>query len=311
VGPFEGPYSLEQLRVLDDLIQPSKTTPSKSAGIPRSAAGSANNYESQPRYLQSISERCGQIRNFRETLGLLPEPLWHACLGVAAFCEDGRELGHDWSKGDARYNEAQMQEKLTRTGRFGPTTCEKFHGLDPKTCEVCPHWQKIKSPISLGRMDKQETEAVPTNPAGGRTATSPRSGDAELDAEILRLSGLAPALYEHERKVVADKFDIRTTVLDKLVNGVRDNATDERQGHALQLTEVEPWPDAVDGGDLLHDIVRETLRYVVMAEERKARRAQRRQEREDTRRKMEEHARRKARMDAGLPYWSEEEWEKL
>jgi hypothetical protein len=45
--------------------------------------------------------------------------------------------------------------------------------------------------------------------------------------------------------------------------------------------------------------------------ERKARRAQRRQEREDARRRMEEHARRKARMEAGLPYWTEEEWEKL
>jgi hypothetical protein len=45
--------------------------------------------------------------------------------------------------------------------------------------------------------------------------------------------------------------------------------------------------------------------------ERKARRAQRRQEREDTRRRMAEHARRKARMDAGLPYWTEEEWQRL
>jgi hypothetical protein len=37
----------------------------------------------------------------------------------------------------------------------------------------------------------------------------------------------------------------------------------------------------------------------------------RRREREETRRKMEEHARRKARADAGLPYWTEEEWENL
>jgi hypothetical protein len=44
---------------------------------------------------------------------------------------------------------------------------------------------------------------------------------------------------------------------------------------------------------------------------RKARRAQRRREREDTHRRMEEHARRKARMEAGLPYWTEQEWEKL
>ena len=45
--------------------------------------------------------------------------------------------------------------------------------------------------------------------------------------------------------------------------------------------------------------------------ERNTLRAQRGQQREDTRRKMEEHVRRKARMDAGLPYWTEEEWEKL
>jgi hypothetical protein len=45
--------------------------------------------------------------------------------------------------------------------------------------------------------------------------------------------------------------------------------------------------------------------------ERKARREQRRQEREDTRRRMEEYAWRKTRADAGLPYWTDEEWEKL
>jgi hypothetical protein len=45
--------------------------------------------------------------------------------------------------------------------------------------------------------------------------------------------------------------------------------------------------------------------------ERKARRAQRRQERGDTRRSMEEHVWRKARADAGGPFWTEEEWERL
>ena len=42
--------------------------------------------------------------------------------------------------------------------------------------------------------------------------------------------------------------------------------------------------------------------------ERKARRVQ---EREETRHRMERHARRKARADAGLPYWTDEEWEQL
>jgi hypothetical protein len=42
--------------------------------------------------------------------------------------------------------------------------------------------------------------------------------------------------------------------------------------------------------------------------ERKARRVR---EREEERRKMDEHARRKARADAGMPYWTDEELENL
>ena len=45
--------------------------------------------------------------------------------------------------------------------------------------------------------------------------------------------------------------------------------------------------------------------------DRKARRAKRRQEREEDRRRAADHARRKARMHAGLPYWTDEEWENL
>ena len=95
-----------------------------------------------------------------------------------------------------------------------------------------PHWQKIKSPISLGRKQpKRQPDAVPPKPADPGARVSPQSGDAELDAEICRLSSLAPAQYEHERKAIADRFAIRTTVLDKLVTAVRGSGPDERQGH--------------------------------------------------------------------------------
>jgi hypothetical protein len=45
--------------------------------------------------------------------------------------------------------------------------------------------------------------------------------------------------------------------------------------------------------------------------DRKARRTERRGERAEARIKAADHARRKARMDAGLPYWTEEEWDAL
>jgi hypothetical protein len=49
----------------------------------------------------------------------------------------------------------------------------------------------------------------------------------------------------------------------------------------------------------------------VLGQIRAERKARRVREREDTRRRMEEHAWRKARADAGLPYWSDEQWENL
>jgi hypothetical protein len=48
-----------------------------------------------------------------------------------------------------------------------------------------------------------------------------------------------------------------------------------------------------------------------MQVDRKARHARRRQEREEVRFKAEDHARRRARMETGLPYWTDEEWENL
>jgi hypothetical protein len=48
-----------------------------------------------------------------------------------------------------------------------------------------------------------------------------------------------------------------------------------------------------------------------MKHQMRAERKARRREREEIRRKMEEHARRKTRWDAGLPHWTEEEWENL
>ena len=99
-----------------------------------------------------IAEQCGQVRALRDTEGCLSEPLWYAALGVLAFCQDGDELAHAWSSGDERYTDRETQEKLARARALsGATTCEHFHSLNPVTCEVCPRWQKIKSPIAVGR----------------------------------------------------------------------------------------------------------------------------------------------------------------
>jgi hypothetical protein len=103
-------------------------------------------------YAAQIVENCAQLREMRDKKGILPEPQWHAALGVTAFCEDGDQIAHAWSSGDPRYTHEETQKRLDRLRRAttGPTTCEKFHQLNADACKACKHWGKIKSPISLG-----------------------------------------------------------------------------------------------------------------------------------------------------------------
>src|SRR5207302_1571596 len=98
--------------------------------------------------------RCEQwIKEGEEPLW--EEPLWKACLGVLAFCENGDEAAHDRSKNDARYDAKQTQDKLDdrRKNQTGASLCSQFADINvacKTTCEACQHWGEIRSPISLG-----------------------------------------------------------------------------------------------------------------------------------------------------------------
>jgi len=96
------------------------------------------------------AEHCGQLAEFRDKQGQIPEPLWYAGLGVLAYCADGDQLGHAWSRGDPRYTARETQERLDRARQFGPTTCKRFRDLSPAGCRRCPWSRRINSPIALG-----------------------------------------------------------------------------------------------------------------------------------------------------------------
>ena len=109
-----------------------------------------------------ISNECGQVRNFRDAKGNISEPLWFACIGVLAFANDGEEHIHQWSSGYPGYTKQETDQRISRVlGLSGATTCARFHELEPQTCEACPHWQKIKSPISLGIERGEQQETIP------------------------------------------------------------------------------------------------------------------------------------------------------
>jgi hypothetical protein len=108
-----------------------------------------------------IAEHCAQLREFRDQQGRIPEPQWYYGLGVLVHCDDGDLLAHAWSCGDERYSHAETQERLDRAREFGQITCAKFHDISSAPCERCPHWQKITSPIQLGRDTERNCGAAP------------------------------------------------------------------------------------------------------------------------------------------------------
>jgi putative DNA primase/helicase len=97
------------------------------------------------------------------------------------------------------------------------------------------------------------------------------SQDAASDAAmpdgnvIAKLAALSPLQYERLRKQKASELGCRGTVLDKLVQQKRAKvAARALQGHEVQLTEIEPWSEPVDGAKVLDAIAETFMRYIVL-----------------------------------------------
>ena len=101
-------------------------------------------------------------------------------------------------------------------------------------------------------------------------AIPPADGFDKLEAlqvEVARLAALPELVYAQVRKDEAKRLGISPiSVLDKAVKQARPKDDDTRAGSAVVLPEVEPWPDPVDGAELLDAIVAQLRRFVVADE---------------------------------------------
>jgi putative DNA primase/helicase len=86
------------------------------------------------------------------------------------------------------------------------------------------------------------------------------------DAEIKRLAALPRLQYEHERKEAAEKLKVRAPILDKLVEGEKHShdTDDGKPGRKVEFPAPEPWPEKIDGAELLDELATAIRRYIVM-----------------------------------------------
>lgn len=96
-------------------------------------------------------------------------------------------------------------------------------------------------------------------------AEMPKESDDDV---IARLAALPLLEYERQRKVAAEQLGCREAILDKLVVDKRprpETAEGESlQGRAVTLPDVEPWPDPVDGADVLNQVAERLASYVAL-----------------------------------------------
>jgi hypothetical protein len=191
-GPLVGPYPLEQFTELLKYEPRQHTGKTSTAAL---AQRIAPHFEGPPRSGRTIAAACGQLKQLCEARGRISEPLRHACFGVLAFCEDGKEIAlqNNERKRHPAYTADEIEDKFRRYDKLtGATTCERFHTLNPKTCKACPHWQKIKSPISLACRSGAEHQRPP--------ADKPRLliEDCNPDCTVAALRDiLAPGRHPH------------------------------------------------------------------------------------------------------------------
>mgnify|MGYP005744201201 FL=1 len=148
---------------------------------------------------------CEQLKNIIENQQDISEPLWRAGLSIAKFCNDSDKAVHKMSERHPEYNEYLTQEKADLIK--GPYTCAKFAEEDPEPCSACPHWEKITSPIVLGKSIKKAPTSndIPLYPepyfrgANGGVYVDFKSADGELEQKMI---------YQNDLYVVKRIMDV-------------------------------------------------------------------------------------------------------
>jgi hypothetical protein len=112
---------------------------------------------------------------------------------------------------------------------------------------------------------RRQFRVAKANGQGGAATAS--GGGKDDDAEIVRLRALPPLLYGRERKEAERKLGISVAILDRLAygNGNTNRSNGKAvQGRPLTITEIEPFGEAVDGADLLDDMVAAIRSYAIL-----------------------------------------------
>lgn len=110
---------------------------------------------------KAVLSGCDFLKKCIEYPQATTEPEWYAMLGTLAFLPDvGIGLCHTYSERHPDYSFEDTQTKAEQALGFGkPRTCESINQVFAG-CAQCPHYQKVKTPLSIKSDEFISTEAT-------------------------------------------------------------------------------------------------------------------------------------------------------
>lgn len=139
----------EKLRVVNPSVVRNMQNKHAPTGV---AAALIRPHEFPPANAELVATKCQQVKFFRQSRGMVDEPLWYVLAGTLGHCVDGEAYFQEWSSGHPQYNYNATQAKLEQwmERATGPSSCGAFEAKNPTGCAGCPFKGKIAFPVQLG-----------------------------------------------------------------------------------------------------------------------------------------------------------------
>ncbi|MGO8780423.1 MAG: DUF3631 domain-containing protein [Rhodomicrobium sp.] len=145
------------------------------------------------------------------------------------------------------------------------------HRVDRET-----DFNDLAAVAGLGEVRRQIETAEPAEKREEREVKGAHDLVDRIEARILQLAALSETAYETVKKDVATALGIGVGYLNRRVKEARkavaagaapDPAEKDKAKKPAVIATLEPWPEAVDGGELLRELAAAFKRHVVMSDE--------------------------------------------
>lgn len=181
VGASAEPVSFESFCELlsadigagDMFTAPKKYVPGEQDMVMQAITGSSTNRFKTIMLKTVAGKGCAQLAEVMLNQANVSEPLWRAGLSIAKFCVDAEKAVHKMSEKHPDYSPEETEKKVARIQ--GPYLCTRFDEYRPGVCPDCQHWNKIKSPVVLGKevQEAEEDDNIIVQPPLGVTNAIP------------------------------------------------------------------------------------------------------------------------------------------